>query len=213
MEIPVALFTLEMSEQEVTQRLVSMNGKIDSQRLRTGQLTREDWERFTKTSGQLSRMPLSIDDSGTTTIMEMRSKARRLKAKNPDLGMIIVDYVQLMIPDGRAENRVQEVSQISRGLKVLARELRLPILAMSQLNRQLEGRHDKRPLLSDLRESGSLEQDADMVMFIYRDDYYKKEESEQQGIAEIIIGKQRNGPIGTVHLSFISRYARFANLD
>ena len=211
-EIPVALFTLEMSEQEVTQRLVSMEGKIDSQRLRTGQLTPDDWERFTTVSGKLANMPLSIDDSGSTSIMEMRSKARRLKAKHPKLGMIIVDYVQLMIPDGDADNRVQEVSQISRGLKVLARELRVPIIAMSQLNRSVEGRHDKRPLLSDLRESGALEQDADLVMFIYRDDYYKKEESEQQGIAEIILGKQRNGPVGTVRLSFIRRYAKFANL-
>jgi len=211
-EIPVALFTLEMSEQEVTQRLVSMEGKIDSQRLRTGQLTPDDWERFTTVSGKLANMPLSIDDSGSTSIMEMRSKARRLKAKHPKLGMIIVVYVQLMIPDGDADNRVQEVSQISRGLKVLARELRVPIIAMSQLNRSVEGRHDKRPLLSDLRESGALEQDADLVMFIYRDDYYKKEESEQQGIAEIILGKQRNGPVGTVRLSFIRRYAKFANL-
>lgn len=210
--VPVTLFTLEMSEQEVTQRLVSMEGKIDSQRLRTGQLTSEDWGRFTETSGRLANIPLSIDDSGSTSIMEMRSKARRLKAKNPDLGMLIVDYVQLMIPDGKAENRVQEVSQISRGLKVLARDLRIPIIAMSQLNRSVESRHDKRPLLSDLRESGSLEQDADVVMFIYRDDYYNKEESEQQGVAEIILGKQRNGPTGTIRLSFISRYAKFANL-
>lgn len=211
-DIPVALFTLEMSEQEVTQRLVSAEGKIDSQRLRTGQLTPEDWERFTETSGRLANIPLSVDDSGSTSIMEMRSKARRLKAKNPKLGMIIVDYVQLMIPDGNAENRVQEVSQISRGLKVLARDLRIPIIAMSQLSRQVEGRHDKRPLLSDLRESGSLEQDADLVIFIYRDDYYNKEESDQQGVAEIILGKQRNGPIGTIRLSFIRRYAKFANL-
>lgn len=211
-DIPVALFTLEMSEQEVTQRLVSAEGKIDSQRLRTGQLTPDDWEKFTEVSGRLANMPLSIDDSGSTSIMEMRSKARRLKAKNPKLGMLIVDYVQLMIPDGNAENRVQEVSQISRGLKVLARELRVPVIAMSQLNRSVENRHDKRPLLSDLRESGSLEQDADLVMFIYRDDYYNKEESESQGIAEIILGKQRNGPTGTVRLSFIRRYAKFANL-
>ena len=211
-DIPVALFTLEMSEQEVTQRLVSMESKVDSQRLRTGQLTQDDWERFTEASGRLAKIPLSIDDSGGITIMEMRAKARRLKAKQPKLGLMIVDYVQLMIPEGKAENRVQEVSQISRGLKVLARDLRIPIIAMSQLNRNLETRHDKRPLLSDLRESGALEQDADLVIFIYRDDYYNKEESEHQGVAEIIVGKQRNGPIGVVRLSFLRRYAKFANL-
>lgn len=210
--VPVALFTLEMSEQEVTQRLVSSEGKIDSQRIRTGQLTPEDWKNFVDISAKLAEIPLSIDDSGSTSIMEMRSKARRLKAKNPDLGMLIVDYVQLMIPDGKAENRVQEVSQISRGLKVLARDLSIPIIAMSQLSRQVEQRHDKRPLLSDLRESGSLEQDADLVMFIYRDDYYKGEESESQGVAEIILGKQRNGPVGTIRLSFVRRYARFQSL-
>lgn len=211
-DTPVALFTLEMSEHEVTQRLVSSEGKIDSQRIRTGQLTPDDWEKFTATSASLANIPLSIDDSGSTSIMEMRSKARRLKAKNPKLGMLIVDYIQLMIPDGKAENRVQEVSQISRGLKVLARDLKIPIIAMSQLSRNVEGRHDKRPLLSDLRESGSLEQDADLVIFIYRDDYYKGEESESQGVAEIILGKQRNGPVGTVRLSFLRRYAKFANL-
>ena len=209
---PVALFTLEMSEQEVTQRLVSAEGRIDSQRLRTGQLTKEDWNRFTEISGKLANIQLSVDDSGSTTIMEMRAKARRLKARNPKLGMLIVDYVQLMMSEGNIENRVQEVSQISRGLKVLARDLHVPIIAMSQLNRQVEQRGDKRPLLSDLRESGSLEQDADVVMFIYRDDYYNKEESEEQGVAEIILAKQRNGPTGTVRLSFIQRYAKFANL-
>lgn len=211
-DVPVALFTLEMSEQEVTQRLVSSEGKIDAQRLRTGQLSTTDWERFSETSNRLSNMPVKIDDSGTTTIMEMRAKSRRLKAKYPNLGLIIVDYVQLMISDDDKENRVQEVSQISRGLKVLARDLRVPVIAMSQLNRGVEQRTDKRPLLSDLRESGSLEQDADVVMFIYRDDYYKKEESEVQGQAEIIIAKQRNGPVGTAHVSFIGRYAKFQDL-
>ena len=209
---PVALFTLEMSEQEVTQRMVSMNGNIDSQRIRTGRLTREDWERFTKSSAALSQYPIHIDDSGTTTIMEMRAKARRLKAKYPRLGMILVDYIQLMAAEVSTDNRVQEVSQISRGLKVLARDLNVPIIAMSQLNRGVESRTDKRPLLSDLRESGSIEQDADIVMFIYRDDYYQKEESDNPGVAEIIVAKQRNGPVGKIELSFVGRYAKFLDL-
>jgi replicative DNA helicase len=153
-----------------------------------------------------------VDDTGSTTIMELRSKARRLKSREPSLGLIVVDYLQLMTSGSSAENRVQEVSQISRALKVLARELEVPILAMSQLSRAVEQRQDKRPLLSDLRESGSLEQDADLVFFIYRDEYYLGEESDQQGIAEIILAKHRNGPTGKVKLSFLRRYAKFADL-
>jgi replicative DNA helicase len=144
--------------------------------------------------------------------MELRSKARRLKSREPDLGLVVVDYLQLMTSGANAENRVQEVSQISRALKVLARELDVPILAMSQLSRAVEQRHDKRPLLSDLRESGSLEQDSDLVFFVYRDEYYLGEESDQQGIAEVILAKHRNGPTGTVKLSFLRRYAKFADL-
>jgi replicative DNA helicase len=144
--------------------------------------------------------------------MELRSKARRLKSREPNLGLIVVDYIQLMTTGGTAENRVQEVSQISRALKVLARDLDVPILAMSQLSRAVEQRHDKRPLLSDLRESGSLEQDSDLVFFVYRDEYYLGEESDQQGVAEVILAKHRNGPTGTVKLSFLKRYAKFADL-
>ena len=152
-----------------------------------------------------------VDDTGSVTMMEIRSKARRLKSKQPDLGLIVVDYLQLMTSGTTAENRVQEVSQISRNLKLLARDLELPILAMSQLSRAVEQRHDKRPILSDLRESGSIEQDADLVAFLYRDDYYN-DESEQQGIAEVILAKHRNGPTDTVKLSFLKRYAKFADL-
>jgi replicative DNA helicase len=158
------------------------------------------------------RAPIYVDDAGATTIMELRSKARRLKSREPSLGLIVVDYLQLMTSGATAENRVQEVSQISRALKVLARELDVPILAMSQLSRAVEQRHDKRPILSDLRESGSLEQDSDLVGFIYRDEYYLGEESDQQGIAEVILAKHRNGPTGTVKLSFLKRYAKFADL-
>jgi len=158
------------------------------------------------------KAPIYVDDSGSTTIMELRSKARRLKSREPSLGLIVVDYLQLMTSGSSAENRVQEVSQISRALKVLARELEVPILAMSQLSRAVEQRQDKRPLLSDLRESGSLEQDSDLVIFLYRDEYYLGEESDQQGIAEVILAKHRNGPTGTVKLSFLRRYAKFADL-
>ena len=157
------------------------------------------------------KAPIYVDDTGSITMMEIRSKARRLKTREPKLGLIIVDYLQLMTSGTSAENRVQEVSQISRNLKVLARDLDVPILAMSQLSRAVEQRHDKRPILSDLRESGSIEQDADLVMFVYRDEYYN-EESDQQGLAEIILSKHRNGPTGLEKLSFLKRYAKFADL-
>jgi replicative DNA helicase len=209
---PVALFTLEMSKAEVTQRMMCSEAKVESQRLRSGRLAPDDWPRLTAACDRLMKAPIYVDDSGAITIMELRSKARRLKSREPDLGMIIVDYLQLMASDRNVESRVQEVSQISRALKVLARELEVPILAMSQLSRAVEQRHDKRPILSDLRDSGSIEQDADLVMFIYRDEYYLGEESEQQGIAEVILAKHRNGPTGTVKLSWLRRYAKFADL-
>jgi replicative DNA helicase len=210
--VPVALFTLEMSKSEVTQRMMCSEAKVESQRLRSGRLAPDDWPRLTAACDRLMKAPIYVDDTGSTTIMELRSKARRLKSREPNLGLIIVDYLQLMTAGTSAENRVQEVSQISRALKVLARELEVPILAMSQLSRAVEQRHDKRPLLSDLRESGSLEQDSDLVFFVYRDEYYLGEESEQQGIAEVILAKHRNGPTGTVKLSFLRRYAKFADL-
>jgi len=209
---PVALFTLEMSKSEVTQRMMCSEAKVESQRLRTGRLAPDDWPRLTAACDRLMKAPIYVDDSGSTTIMELRSKARRLKSREPNLGLVIVDYLQLMTSGASAENRVQEVSQISRALKVLARELDVPIVAMSQLSRAVEQRHDKRPLLSDLRESGSLEQDSDLVFFVYRDEYYLGEESDQQGIAEVILAKHRNGPTGTVKLSFLRRYAKFADL-
>jgi replicative DNA helicase len=212
MQTPVALFMLEMSKSEVTQRMMCSEAKVESQRLRTGRLAPDDWPRLTAACDRLMKAPIWVDDSGAITIMELRSKARRLKSREPNLGLIVVDYLQLMTSGINAENRVQEVSQISRALKVLARELEVPVLGISQLSRAVEQRHDKRPLLSDLRESGSLEQDADLVLFVYRDEYYLGEESDQQGIAEVILAKHRNGPTGTVKLSWLRRYAKFADL-
>jgi replicative DNA helicase len=209
---PVALFTLEMSKAEVTQRLMCSEAKVESDRVRSGKLTQEDWPRLTAACDRLMKAPIYVDDTGSITMMELRSKARRLKAKEPGLGLIIVDYLQLMTSGGTAENRVQEVSQISRNLKVLARDLDVPILALSQLSRAVEQRHDKRPILSDLRESGSIEQDADLVLFVYRDEYYSGEESDQQGLAEVILAKHRNGPTDAVKLSFLRRYAKFTDL-
>ena len=211
-QIPVALFTLEMSKSEVTQRMMCSEAKVESQRLRTGRLAPDDWPRLTAACDRLMKAPIYVDDTGSTTIMELRSKARRLKSREPSLGLIIVDYLQLMASDRNVESRVQEVSQISRALKVLARELEVPILAMSQLSRAVEQRHDKRPILSDLRDSGSIEQDSDLVFFVYRDEYYLGEESDQQGIAEVILAKHRNGPTGTIKLSWLRRYAKFADL-
>jgi replicative DNA helicase len=211
-QMPVALFTLEMSKAEVTQRLMCSEAKVESERVRSGKLTQEDWPRLTAACDKLMKAPIYVDDTGSITMMELRSKARRLKARQPDLGLIIVDYLQLMTSGGTAENRVQEVSQISRNLKVLARDLDVPILALSQLSRAVEQRHDKRPILSDLRESGSIEQDADLVLFVYRDEYYNGEESDQQGLAELILAKHRNGPTDSVKLSFLRRYAKFADL-
>src|ERR687888_301085 len=211
-EVPVAVFTLEMSKSEVTQRLMCSEAKVESQRLRTGKLAADDWPRLTAACDRLAKAPIYVDDTGSITMMEIRSKARRLKTREPNLGLIVVDYLQLMTAGATFENRVQEVSQISRALKVLARDLDVPILAMSQLSRRVEERHDKRPILSDLRESGCLEQDSDLVFFVYRDEYYLGEESDQQGLAEVILAKHRNGPTGTVKLSFLRRYAKFADL-
>jgi replicative DNA helicase len=211
-EVPVAVFTLEMSKAEVTQRLMCSEAKVESQRLRTGKLGADDWPRLTAACDRLAKAPIYVDDTGSITMMEIRSKARRLKSREHDLGLIVVDYLQLMTSGSSVENRVQEVSQISRSLKVLARDLDVPIVAMSQLSRAVEQRHDKRPILSDLRESGSIEQDADLVMFIYRDEYYNPEETDAQGIAEVHLAKHRNGPTDTVKLSFLKRYAKFADL-
>ena len=210
-QVPVALFTLEMSKAEVTQRLMCSEAKVESQRLRSGKLAPDDWPRLTAACDKLAKAPIYVDDTGSITMMEIRSKARRLKSKEPTLGLIIVDYLQLMTSGASVENRVQEVSQISRNLKILARDLDVPILAMSQLSRAVEQRHDKRPILSDLRESGSIGQDADLVAFIYRDEYYN-DDSPDQGLAEVLLAKHRNGPTGTEKLSFLKRYAKFADL-
>ena len=209
---PVALFTLEMSKSEVTQRFMCSEGKVESQRLRTGKLAADDWPRLTAACDKLAKAPIYVDDTGSITMMEIRSKLRRLKSQCPDLGLVIVDYLQLMTSGTNVENRVQEVSQISRSLKVLARDMEVPILALSQLSRAVEQRHDKRPILSDLRESGSIEQDADLVMFVYRDEYYNPEDTESAGIAELIVAKHRNGPTDMTKLAFQKRYAKFADL-
>jgi replicative DNA helicase len=208
--IPVAVFTLEMSKLEVAQRLMCSEGRVELQRLRSGRLTSEDWTRLVKACDSLTKAPIYVDDTRLTTMLEIRAKARRLKAREPKLGMILVDYLQLL-GGGSIEHRVQEVSQISRSLKVIAGDLEIPVVALSQLSRAVESRTDKRPLLSDLRESGAIEQDADLVMFLYRDEYYN-EQSEDQGLAEVILAKHRNGPIGTEKLAFLKRFAKFSDL-
>jgi replicative DNA helicase len=211
--IPVGLFTLEMSKAEVTQRLMCSEAKVESQRLRNGKLAPDDWPRLTAACDKLAKAPIYVDDTGLLNMMEIRSKARRLKARHPNLGLIIVDYLQLLTPSQRrdSDGRVQEVSEMSRSLKILARDLDVPIVALSQLSRAVEQRTDKRPILSDLRESGSIEQDADLVAFVYRDEYYN-EDSDQQGLAEVILAKHRNGPTDSIKLSFLKRYAKFSDL-
>ena len=211
--VPVGLFTLEMSKAEVTQRLMCSEAKVESQRLRNGKLQQDDWPRLTAACDKLAKAPIYVYDTGLLNMMEVRSKARRLKARHPNLGLIIVDYLQLLTPSHRrdSDGRVQEVSEMSRSLKILARDLDVPILALSQLSRAVEQRTDKRPILSDLRESGSIEQDADLVAFVYRDEYYN-EDSDQQGLAEVILAKHRNGPTDSIKLSFLKRYAKFSDL-
>jgi replicative DNA helicase len=210
--IPVAIFSLEMSQGEVTQRLMCSEAKVDSKRLQTGRLDDADWVKLTNACDKLSRAPIYIDDSAGVTPIEIKAKTRRLQARlNGELGLVIVDYLQLMGGQAKVENRVQEISQISRALKLIARDLNVPVMALSQLSRAVEQRGDKRPQLSDLRESGSIEQDADVVMFIYRDEYYDKA-SESQGTAELHVAKHRNGPLGTVELAYLGRYTKFDNL-
>lgn len=208
--IPVAIFSLEMSRQQLAQRLMCSEARVDAQSLRTGNLKEEDWPKLSNAVGRLADAPIFIDDTPNITIMEVRAKSRRLMTKHK-LGLIVVDYLQLMQGRIRSENRQQEVSEISRSLKILGRELGVPVIGVSQLSRAVEQRTDKRPLLADLRESGSIEQDADLVIFIYRDEYYNSE-SEDKGIAEIIISKHRNGPTGKIRLAFLDHYTKFANL-
>lgn len=211
-ELPTALFTMEMSRTEIGDRLLSAEALVESQKIRTGSLDSEEWRRVTEAATRLDRAPLLIDDTASLTAMELRSKARRMKMLHPNLALVIVDYLQLMTSGQRAENRTQDVSQTSRMMKVLARELAVPVVALSQLSRQVEQRHDKRPMLSDLRESGGIEADADVVMFLYRDEYYNPEDTDQEGIAEVNIAKHRSGPTGTVKLAFVKRYVRFSEL-
>ncbi|MBO0714538.1 MAG: replicative DNA helicase, partial [Acidimicrobiales bacterium] len=209
-QVPVLLFSLEMSHLEITQRLLCAEARVDSSRLRTGRLLESDWPKVSHAIGRLGEAPIFIDDNPNITVMDIRAKARRLKSRE-GLGLVIVDYLQLMSGRTSAENRQVEVSEISRGLKILARELALPVVALSQLSRNLETRADKRPVLADLRESGSLEQDADVVLFIYREELYNPE-SPDRGTAEIIISKHRNGPTGSTQLAFLDHYTRFANI-
>lgn len=208
----VAIFSLEMGAEQLVMRMLCAEGNINAQNLRTGSLTDEDWRKLTMAMGSLSNSGIYIDDTPGVRIGEIRSKCRRLKQEH-GLGMILIDYLQLIQGNGRSgENRQQEVSEISRSLKALARELEVPVIALSQLSRGVEQRQDKRPMMSDIRESGSIEQDADIVAFLYRDDYYDKE-SENKNIIEIIIAKQRNGPVGTVQLAFVKEYNKFVNLE
>ena len=208
----VAIFSLEMSKEQLVNRLFSMESKVDSQHLRTGNLSDVEWEKLIESAGVIGKSNLIIDDTPGISISELRSKCRKYKLEH-NLEMIIIDYLQLMSGSGRStDSRQQEISDISRSLKALARELHVPVIALSQLSRAVEQRPDHRPMLSDLRESGAIEQDADVVMFIYRDDYYNKD-TEKKGIAEIIIAKQRNGPIGTVELVWLPDFTKFANLQ
>jgi replicative DNA helicase len=207
---PAVMFSLEMSQMELVQRILAAQARVDSERLRTGRLQDTDWPKLSQAMGRLAEAPLFIDDTPGINLMEIRSKCRRLKQKH-GLDLVIVDYLQLMQSHRRAESRVQEVSEISRGLKILAKELDIPVLALSQLSRKPEDRTDRRPQLADLRESGSIEQDADIVCFIYRDEVYDPD-SDAKGEAELIVSKHRNGPLRTVRLSFIGHQSRFANM-
>lgn len=207
----VAIFSLEMSKEQLMNRLLSMESKVDSQSMRNGNLKDEDWAKLIESAGVIGDSNLIIDDTPGISIRELRSKCRKYKLEK-GLDVVMIDYLQLMSGNGRSDSRQQEVSEISRSLKALARELNVPVIALSQLSRAVESRTDHRPMLSDLRESGAIEQDADVVMFIYRDDYYNKD-SENKGISEIIIAKQRNGPIGTVNLVWLPDYTKFANLQ
>ena len=207
----VAIFSLEMSKEQLVNRLFSLESKVDSQHIRTGNLTDPEWEKLIESAGIIGKSKLIIDDTPGISISELRSKCRKYKLEH-GLKMIIIDYLQLMSGSGRTDSRQQEISDISRSLKALARELSVPVMALSQLSRAVEQRPDHRPMLSDLRESGAIEQDADVVMFIYRDDYYNKD-TELKGVAEIIIAKQRNGPIGTINLAWLPDYTKFANMQ
>ena len=209
-KVPLAMFSLEMSKEQLVQRMLCAHARVDAHKVRTGYLAISDWPRLTAAAGKLSEAPIFIDDTPAISVMELRAKARRLKA-HQDIQLIILDYLQLMRGSSNAENRQQEISEISRSLKALARELHVPIVAISQLSRAVEARTDHRPQLSDLRESGAIEQDADVVVLLLREEYYNPS-SENQGVAEVMIAKQRNGPVGSLKLAFIKEYTRFENI-
>ena len=209
--LATAIFSLEMSKEQLVNRLFALEARVDAQLLRSGNLADSDWEKLIEGAGTIGKSKLIIDDTPGISISELRSKCRKYKLEQ-DLKLVIIDYLHLMSGSGRSDSRQQEISDISRSLKGLARELNVPVIALSQLSRQVEQRPDHRPMLSDLRESGAIEQDADVVMFIYRDDYYNKD-TENKNIAEIIIAKQRNGPIGTVNLVWLPQYTKFANME
>ena len=211
-KMPVAVFSMEMASMQLTTRLIGSVGRVDQHKMRTGQLDDDDWEKLTDSLGQLNEAPIHIDEGSALNTFEVRARARRLQRQVGQLGLIVIDYIQLMsAPSGKqTENRATEISEISRSLKSLAKELNVPVVALSQLNRSVEQRVDKRPVMSDLRESGAIEQDADVIMFIYRDEVYNPE-SPDKGLAEILLAKQRNGPVGVVKLTFLGQYTRFEN--
>jgi replicative DNA helicase len=211
-QLPVAIFSMEMSGTQLSQRLLSSIAKVDAQRLRTGRLNDDEWADLTSGMSVLHEARIEIDDSAALTGLEVRSRARRLKRQYGKLGLVVIDYLQLMAATGQGENRATEISEISRSLKAMAKELDVPVILLSQLNREVDKRHGRRPMMSDLRESGAIEQDADTILFLYREEVYEPDcEEHLKGVAEVIIGKQRNGPIGKVLLTFLGRYTRFTN--
>jgi replicative DNA helicase len=212
-KIPVGIFSLEMSKEQLTTRMLCAEAKVDSQKLRSGFLADYDWQLLTEAASALSEAPIFIDDTPAISVLELRGKARRLKLEH-NISLIIIDYLQLMRGKGKGERREQEISEISRSLKALAKELNIPVVALSQLNRKVEDREDKRPRLADLRESGAIEQDADLITFLYRNEIYnQREDNPNRGIAEINIGKHRNGPTGKVKLAFLEKFTSFENLQ
>jgi len=209
--MPVAIFSMEMSASQLAMRVLSSMAKVDQTRLRTGRLTDEEWGRLTEEIARLNDAQIHVDETAALNALELRARARRMKREYGKLGLVVVDYLQLMSASGQGENRATEISEISRSLKALAKELEVPVVALSQLSRAVEARNDRRPMMSDLRESGAIEQDADVILFIYRDEVYHPDKEESKGHAEVIIGKQRNGPIGKIDLTFLGRFTRFAN--
>ena len=211
--LPVAIFSMEMSGAQLAMRMLSSIAKVDAHKLRTGRLNDEEWSQLTDATGRLHEASIHVDETPALNALEVRARARRLKRQYSKLGLVIVDYLQLMSATSQGENRATEISEISRSLKALAKELDVPVIALSQLSRAVEQRNDRRPMMSDLRESGAIEQDADVILFIYRDEVYFPDKEETKGRAEVIIGKQRNGPIGKIDLTFLGRFTRFANFQ